>query len=240
MKQLFKNLLRTFGYDIVKMPYPGSLDRHVQELLNLFEVNCVFDVGARHGEYGAWLRSIGYRGRIVSFEPVAESFRILRRQADGRGDWRPHNLALGSKSESKPISVMQGDALSSFLAPNAYNRAQFGPDSKIVATEEVRVETLDNVFDECVAGLDGPRCYLKIDTQGWDLEVIKGAARSLQYVRVLQSEVSVQKIYDAMPSWFEAIGIYNGLGFCVSGLYPVKYEESRTVIEFDCVLVRKK
>jgi hypothetical protein len=97
---------------------------------------------------------------------------------------------------------------------------------------------LDEIFDDLVEGVSQPRVYLKLDTQGWDVEVFAGAAGCLDRVVAMQSELSVQPLYEGMPSYQEALEVYSAAGFEVSGMFPLVRDAALRLIEFDCVLVR--
>jgi hypothetical protein len=78
------------GYDVVRYPDPtGSIGPHLLALLERTRVDCVLDVGAHWGAYGMLLRKAGYRGDIVSFEPVSSSASELDRSSldAGVGCW---------------------------------------------------------------------------------------------------------------------------------------------------------
>lgn len=238
MKKLIKSILGHFGYDLVRLPYPGSLGRHLQQIFRESGINLVCDVGARHGEYSSELRGYGYRGWIASFEPVTENFKIItaNRQADPR--WRGFNMALGAAPAKLKINVTAGSAMSSFHKPNEYARSEFTQDSVIKHTEEVDVQPLAAMLPKLKELVPDPRIYLKLDTQGFDLEVLKGAESVLPHVHALQSEISIKPIYESMPPYAEAISAYQSHGFELAGLYPVHTDKCGAVIEFDCIMIR--
>jgi len=82
-----------------------------------------------------------------------------------------------------------------------------------------------------------PRVLLKIDTQGWDLEVLTGAKRCAQDIAVMQAELSVKPICEGQPSWTDFITVAKDLGFELAGLYPVNQDTSGAVIELDGIFV---
>src|SRR5699024_4540372 len=82
------------------------------------------------------------------------------------------------------------------------------------------------------------RLYLKMDTQGFDLEVFAGLGERSQDIVAMQSEVALLLIYQQMPRMPEAIATYEEAGFEISGLYPITRQPDGRVIEYDCVLVR--
>jgi hypothetical protein len=81
------------------------------------------------------------------------------------------------------------------------------------------------------------RPYLKLDTQGFDMEVLRGGSECLSTVRALQTEASVIGIYKGMPTYMETISYLNERGFHLSGLYPVGRDSSLRLVEFDCVMI---
>ena len=81
------------------------------------------------------------------------------------------------------------------------------------------------------------RPYLKIDTQGYDLNVLMGGAESLRQFVALQTEASVLALYKDMPSWRQVVDYLSGAGFELSGMFPVVSDEQMRLIEFDCIMI---
>lgn len=208
-------------------------------LLKQFEVNCVLDVGANAGQYGLGLRRAGYLGDIVSFEPVGGAYAGLREAAAGDPAWSVYNFALGSADGENTIHVTSNSDLSSLLTPNAYSRRRFDEKIRVVGTERVSVRRLDSVLGEVTGHIERPRIFLKMDTQGYDLEAFAGLGECVGRIVGLQSEVSALPIYDGMPRLLEAVRVYESHGFELAGMYPVGWDKpTGRVLEFDCVMVR--
>lgn len=237
MKSLIKQLFNTFGLDVVQLPHPDSLGRHLSNLFDRKSVNFVIDVGAHHGEFAKFLRGIGYKGIIHSFEPVKESFLQLQNNASGDVNWFTHQIALGASSQRKNIHVSDSNVMSSFLNTSSFARDQFKKDSVVLYEEEVTVERLDLVFSSLIGKIETPQCYLKLDTQGWDLDVVEGSSACLKYFCAMQSEISFKPIYEGMPTYMKSIETLAKLDFVVSGMFPVKHDVNGAVIEMDCVLI---
>jgi FkbM family methyltransferase len=238
--KLHKAAARLAGWELqhIRKDHP-TLEAHLRQLLPKLGIDCVLDVGANQGQYGYSLRKAGYRGRIVSFEPVKETFHILKSHADKDGNWRVNNFALGAKAGESAIHVTRATILSSVREPNAFSKDKYALGIPVVRDEKVKIYTLDEVFEECLAGLKAPKVFLKMDTQGFDLQVFAGAKRSLPRIAGLQSEISIQPIYEGVPDYLEALGVYTKAGFVISGLYPVSRDrETLALIELDCVMRR--
>lgn len=228
---------RRYAFDQDKALMRYLLAEHVAAILAMYRVNCVVDVGANKGQYGQMLREAGYRGRIVSFEPVPETFARLQEAAADDPDWTVHQLALGREDGSITMNVVPG-TLSSVLPTTEFGAARY-PRFAAATTVEVPVRRLDGLLDEILAGLRKPRPYLKLDTQGYDLEAFAGAGDRITQFVGMQSEVALLKIYKGMPGMAEAIRVYRAAGFGVTGLYPVSRQSATgRVLEFDCVMVR--
>lgn len=211
--------------------------RHIASLLRHYRANCVIDVGANIGQYGQQLRAYGYEGRIVSFEPVAAMADRLRQVAEGDPDWRVYTLALGREDRTDTINVVYG-SMSSLLGPTDFGNTRYKRFQK-TRTQEITLRRLDGLLDEALAGIDDPRPYLKLDTQGFDLEAYAGAGERIREFVGMQSEVALMQIYEGMPRMDEAIRTYEADGFEVTGMYPVTREErTGRVLEFDCVMAR--
>jgi len=217
--------------------------KHVAWTLERFEVDVVLDVGGNIGQYGKSLRAEGYTGHIVSFEPVPQFFEKLQNAASGDDAWTVHQMGLGAEDGSLPMRVQR--SLSSMLDNTDFGRQrfksmrEFGDDEPI----EVPVYRLDSVLDDVLAplrekGIENPRIYLKMDTQGFDLEVFAGLGERTQDIVAMQSEVALLLIYQQMPRMPEAVAAYEEAGFEISGLYPITRQPDGRVIEYDCILVR--
>jgi FkbM family methyltransferase len=240
LKRLTRTLTRRFGYDLVRYQGSSSMSSHLSILFPKFGINCVIDVGGHFGEYGRMLRENGYDGRIVSFEPVEMNHAKLLAASSRDKYWIVKNLALGEHDGESTILVTEGTGLDSFLTPSEYGRSALGNAMHVARQENVRVATLDAMFAECVDGIDLPRVYLKLDTQGWDINVLKGATDSIGKVSAMQSEVSVKALYEGMSGWTESLSYIQGLGFEMSGIFPVLQDPEFRAIELDVVMVRAR
>lgn len=211
-------------------------DEHVPWVLRRLRANVVLDVGANVGQYATRLREAGFRGRIVSFEPVSETADALRRAAAGDKRWFVRQHALGQEDTTAEIHL--AGTMSSLLGASEFGR---GWKAKLEdqQTETIEVRRLDGVLDEALAGVRNPRVFLKMDTQGFDLDVLRGAGDRLAEVVGLQSEVACLQLYDGMPRLPEQLTAYEAEGFELSGIFPVsRHIRSMRVIELDVVMVR--
>lgn len=202
----------------------------LKRLLDAHAINCVLDVGANRGQYASELRGIGFCGRIVSFEPVPSEFKVLSDSFRDDTNWKGYQLALGSTDGSATITVPRLTVLSS-LRPLIR-------DEPGARTEVVEVRRLDRILESAIEGVPTPNVLLKMDTQGFDVEVFKGAEGCLGSIRALQSEISIQPLYEGMPHYLEALRIYEDSGFELHDLTVVARNEDGGLQELNCFMVR--
>ena len=234
---------RSLGYEIVPLREMRERDfaLHLRELLLRLEIDCVLDVGANVGQYHDFLRDrVLYDGKIVSFEPVARHVDLLQARAREDADWHVEGYALGAEDEQKAINVMVSDQFSSFLEPDHRQVKEFSDLNVASAQEAVAVRSLDTVLPALQERLGFRRPYLKLDTQGYDLEVLRGAGRSLPTVRALQTEASVLGIYKGMPGYLDTLRRLDELGFDITGMYTVSRDTALRLVEFDCVMINRR
>lgn len=224
------------GYELIKEAKSPSLRSHLARVFDRYRIDTVLDVGANHGQFGAAIRSNGYRGAIYSFEPVTASFERLAQVAAKDDRWHVFKLGLGDRPGRQIINIARSSDLCSLLAPNDFGRLEF-PKIEADEQESIEIDTLDHFLAEQELPTDAG-IFLKMDTQGYDLKVFEGAAHSLGRIAGMLSELSLSPIYENAPHYLESLAAYEARGFRVSGLYPVSRNSDLAVIEVDCVLIK--
>lgn len=239
-RRLATRLARRAGVYVTKDPFAILYDEHLARMLSALRVNCVLDVGAHIGLFGSLLRRIGYGGLIVSYEPVADNFARLLENSSSDPLWRARQLALGAADDELDIQLFAGTTFHSLLAPNEYGRTQFPQKLREDRTERVRVRRLEDVLAEELRDIPEPRVFLKVDTQGYDREVIRGLGGGIDAIVATQVEMSVHPIYERVTnSYADFLSELQGLGFMLSATFPLQYAaDGITLLEFDCLLCR--
>jgi FkbM family methyltransferase len=219
-----------------------ELALHLQEVFDVYGVDAVLDVGANEGQFQSLLRAdVGFTGRIVSFEPVAELGKKLNADALNDEAWTIHTCALGSFDGEQPLNVTHALVMSSFLQPRVEApHPRIAELSVVVRQENVSVRRLDTLWPQLWNGREPRRPFLKIDTQGWDLEVLEGATGVLASVPALLTELSVLPIYTDQPGYRVMLDRIQALGFALSGIFPVVRDRGCRLIEMDCVFVNER
>ncbi len=233
---------RRFGFELTRYPTPTSYEWHLRTLLDYEEINCVIDVGANRGQSASLLRQLGYQGFIVSFEPVPEAYRELRQKFENDARWRGFELALAARDGVKAFHVAHGDAqASSFLPFNERGPRRWGHDHTVRETMDLETRRLDGLWDACTEGIETPRVLLKMDCQGFDLEVFEGAKGKLGHIVAIQSELALEQFYDGMTHFSDAVRKYEDEGFDAVGFFPLarKAPDYLRVVELDCLFMRR-
>lgn len=239
MKQFVTQGAKRFGYEIIPCWRTERLGfaRHLAKLFDHLKIDCVLDVGANKGQYRDFIRmEVGFDGPIISFEPVRSTFQILAERARGDHNWEVKNCALGEHDGDMEINVMASSSLTSFLKPDQNHLSL--ENNVIVDKETVVIRRLDTLARELDL-IASNNCYLKMDTQGYDMQVCNGGGEFLKRVKALQSEMSVIPIYHGMPDYMKSIQHLESLGYALSNMFPVRLGNDLELVEFDCVMVRQ-
>jgi FkbM family methyltransferase len=169
----------------------------------------VIDAGAHHGNYARVFAHVLPQAKILCFEPLPETYRILVERTAANPRISPHRVALGSKVQRSVMNVSGVDQASSLLQMND-THTELWPESANVSTADVVVTTLDHFLESHPLSGD---LFLKMDVQGFELELLKGATRSLGQVRVIRFEASFVPLYLNAPKFSEICAFLETRGF---------------------------
>jgi FkbM family methyltransferase len=245
--QAVRDALHKIGWDITRWPRrpdDSVMDWMLRSVIETLNINCVLDVGANKGQFGQLLRSMDYKGRIVSFEPSPTSFETVSRLATHDGSWLTRQVGLAAKPGTATLHMHDTSAFDSLHA--SLQKSEL-PDSIGAypgytgqGAVTVQLSTLAAEFAEAVSGINSPKVLLKSDTQGHDLEVIAGAQGISQQVAAVLVELSVQAIYEEQPYMTRVMDSLKDEGFVPVAFQPVtrSFDELH-VVEFDGLFLRQ-
>jgi FkbM family methyltransferase len=193
--------------------------RQLAKQLDSRRIDVVFDVGANSGQFAASLRSAGYKGRIVSFEPLSKPFEILKGRASKDPLWDCRQGALGDLEGTIAINVAGNAGQSSSALPMMEAHQDACPQANYIGTEEVPIHRFDSIAQEFLRPTDS--CFLKIDVQGFEKQVLAGSRSTLNDGCVgMQLELSIVPLYEGCMLIREAIDLAYSMGFTLTGLLP--------------------
>jgi FkbM family methyltransferase len=237
VRSFAQNLFQRLGWDVRRTAYPSSEEVLLGRFLTVARPTTVFDVGANIGQYGLSLRKCGFTGRIVSFEAIPSVHARLSARAAGDPDWTVAACCALGRAQGEARINLARNSVSSSLLPMHDAHLKAAPDSKFIASETVRMERLDDIARPLLPK-DG-RLFLKVDTQGYEEEVLAGADLVLKSVSAMQLELSVVPLYQGAPSLRRILELCDGLGFHLYGLIPGFYEEkSGRLLQMDGLFLR--
>jgi FkbM family methyltransferase len=204
------------GVDVVPYRHTRHPIARRLRLMSQHGIELVLDVGANGGQCGRFLRNIGYAGRILSFEPLSTAFAALQKEIEGDPSWEARRAAVGDRRGTAVLNVAGNSESSSFLPMLPAHLAAF-PESRYVAQEEVPMTTLADIISELPKG---PGLFLKIDTQGYERQVLEGAGAALSEIRGVQIEMSITALYEGEMIMPAAMTFLAERGFVLMSLEP--------------------
>jgi len=187
-----RKMVRRCGFDVVHFnPLKPLLEKH--------QIDLVLDVGANEGQSYQLFRQAGYAGKIVSFDPNPKVFAGLERL--GGRDWEKQRLALSSAS---------GEAEFFATCETGWSGLHRNLSLPTVETFKVRTERLDRIWN-----WNASRAFLKIDTEGHDLEVVRGASGVMDKIRLIMVEAVLNPRYEGEPIHYQVVTAMHEFGFDV-------------------------
>lgn len=233
VRQVIKKVLWRAGWDLVRFnPSTHPLARRAR-LLHNYQIDVVLDVGANTGQYAKQIRDLGYKGQIVSFEPLSSALAELREAAQQDNNWLVRGHACGIIDGERPLNVAANRQSSSFL-PMRARHVEICPGSQYVGTEVVLVKRLDSIFDEVTT--PGAKTWLKLDVQGFEMQVLDGAAGILNRIEAIQAEISLEPLYDGEGTLGNILSFMEHSGFFLVGIESYLSEPATShLLQVDCI-----
>jgi FkbM family methyltransferase len=181
------------------------------KLIHDCRITTLIDCGANCGQFVEHLRGSGWSGQVFSFEPLAKEFLILKNKAEAVEGWTAFPYALGEERGEAEIQIA-GNSYSSSLLEFSDGFKKLRPDASPVGTEIIQVRRLDDFIDEEGLTFAGP-ILLKLDVQGFELNVLRGADEFLNRVSLVQTEMALIPSYENAPNFAEVKAFLNDRGF---------------------------
>jgi FkbM family methyltransferase len=235
---ILKSCFRAVGLEVQRLKGANTEDAILTNLFRLSRPVALLDVGANAGQYAEKVRGLGYGGTIVSFEAIPE----VQRQLAGKAAKDPRWVvapcaAVGRQDGEIEINVAANLASSSVLAMRD-RHLEAAPESAYIGKQLVRMARLDELARPLVPAAGD--LMLKIDTQGYEMEVLAGAGGLLDRVVALQLELSLVALYENAPTLASMVSFVEGLGYEMFNIAPgFKQERDGRLLQADGFFVRK-
>jgi FkbM family methyltransferase len=232
IKRAFNSLV---GIEIVKYP-TDELDRRIK-LIENYNIDVILDIGANIGQYGGEMRNLGFKGELLSFEPMKKAFSILEKNASKDKNWKVFNYSIGERNGETIINIAK-NSVSSSLLENLPQLTESAPEAAFVEKETIEIKKLDSIFESL--NLNGKNVYLKIDTQGYEEMVLIGAEKSLELITGIQIEMAFIPSYEGSITFDKMKTKLNDLGFHLMALENGFYDKKTgKQLEIDGIFYKK-
>lgn len=238
IKKSIRKAIRLSGFDLTYLTPMSNPNLQLLRSLEKFKIDLVVDIGANTGQFASELRGVGYKGKILSFEPLSKAHSALLQASSGDAAWTVFDrCAIGDHDGDIEINISENSVSSSLLPATELNT---GADAKTVyvGVEKVAIRKLDTVLP---AFLDESKStFLKIDTQGFEWQVLDGAENILSGITGVMCELSLEVLYKDQRLWKEVIQRLESKGFSLWSINPVFVDprDGRT-LQIDATFFRK-
>lgn len=215
--KLRRRIAWALGYDLLRIRKSSSSEALTRQLMMKAQPSLVFDVGGNEGQFAhEALTSPGHH-KVVSFEPLSQAHAILEAKAKSVDRWQvAPRCAIGDEKSISKINISSFSGSSSLRGMNE-THLKAAPTTAYCGEESVDVLRLDDIGKGYIEPRD--RIYLKVDTQGYEKNVLDGATDIMPQVVAMQVEVAFAELYNGETLAFDLIPevLAQGLslfGFC--------------------------
>ncbi len=199
-------------------------------------LNYILDVGANSGQFSKAAIAFYPEAKIDAFEPLPNLFPKTAKKFKNSKNINIHNLALGNENGKIKFNQNEYEHISSILEINSENIHY--PKQLITSPQiEVEIKTLDSFLADKELP---PLTLLKLDVQGYEMEVLKGATKAVEKIDYIILEANLEQLYINQPSFTEMNNYLTGIGFELQGMLDFNLGFKNKYIEIDLLFKKKK
>lgn len=237
LNRLLHGVLHPLGLDLRRWHPERQEHPRVKRILDQLKIRTVLDIGANTGQFAQQLRATGFTGRILSFEPQADAHLALTAAAAADKEWTiAKRCALGD-TEGSMTMHRADNSVSSSLLPMLGSLAEAAQGARTVGQEMVPMLRLDQHPDLAVITGD---VFAKIDTQGYELHVLRGAEQIMPRITGILVEASLVPLYDGQPLLAEVVAFLDAHGFAIIDLLPeFQHPQHGQMLQVDLIATKK-
>jgi len=235
MKLMILSFFKKIGFIVKLNNAKNNEELLIHYLIREKNVSKIIDIGANKGQFAESIFKRNKHLRVVSFEPLPEAYKILAQKVAQNNHWESYNCAIGSDSSESTIYVSENSHSSSLLKINQ-NHLTAEKSAKVVKEETVSVKLLSDVIKSDVK----ETLMLKIDTQGFELEVLKGSIDLFSKVELIIVELSFVQLYDQSAKFSTVINFLEEYGFILYQIFPeFTNQTTHQLLQANGVFVKK-
>jgi len=179
----------------------------------------IIDIGANIGQFASHARVAFPNAQILSFEPIEDCFQQLKAGFSNDPNFKAFNCAIGKSSRKSTFHYNDYAPSSSILEISTTHISHF-PKTAHSTTTTIEERMFEEVVD--IGSIAAP-CLIKIDVQGYELEVIKNNGAMLKAADAVIIETSFKQLYKGQPLFDEVYNEMTKLGFVYGGSYDQLY-----------------
>lgn len=197
----------------------------------------VIDVGANEGQFAQDLINKGYTGEIISFEPLSAEHQRLTLRAQKHPSWIVGARCAIGEENRQTVIYRAGNSYSSSLLKIDPHHTRTAPHLATIGAEDILVQRLDacrEVTCETTGAL-----FLKLDTQGFELHCLRGAAGLMPRIMGMIIECSLVSLYEGSPLFTDILDFVRTQGFHLHDLIPGYQSPSGHMLQVDIIVLRQ-
>ena len=233
IKKIINTILKPFNIKLIRYRKPRLLT-----IIERFNINLIFDIGANDGEFAKTILNGGYKGRIASFEPTSDAYKSLKVNASKYSNWIVYDqAAVGDENSMIEINIAGNNAASSSILQMGEIHKESAPESKYIGVENVKQIKLDSIFKKYFNNED--QVMLKIDVQGYEEQVLLGIQKYIKDIQIIKLECSLVSLYEKDKTFEFYFDWMKELGYTLYDIEPghVNIKKGQ-LLQFDAVFVR--
>jgi FkbM family methyltransferase len=238
MIYLVRNIAKLFGILIIRDTPFNTLEKQLSIVFKLLKIDVVFDIGANEGQFAREIRQHGYRGNIISFEPLTSARKSLLSFASRDLDWQVHKQSvIGDRDGEIEINIA-GNSVSSSVLPMLESHSSAAVGSAYVGSERVPIFKLDSIANRYLE--KNSNLFIKIDTQGYEWQVLDGARETLKRAQGVLCELSLVPLYHEQRLWRDIVDRLDQQGFMLWALQKgFANPKTGQSLQMDGIFIRK-
>jgi len=230
--------LSLFNLRIEKISKNERIEDVLSFLLSKLKIDTTLDVGANEGQFAKKLRNIGYKEKIISFEPLSKVFYNLKKESDKDKNWQVVNIAVGDQ-DGETIINESNYSLSSSILPMSKLHLEAKKNSNYIGKQKASIKKIDTFIDS--ENLIKNNLFLKIDTQGFEYQVINGSIKNLKNIRAILCELTLVELYEGQRLWLEIVELLAANNFEIWSLEKgFQNSKNKQILQIDCIFLNKE
>jgi FkbM family methyltransferase len=238
VSRLFNTMLRLCGFEVRRYySLREEIRRGKYRWLRDIGILSILDIGANTGQFAVMMNTIFPEATIHSFEPLHDCFLELKNKQSHISSLQCYNIALGEINGKTSIHRNEFTASSSILSTKE-DLVSIFPETAKSDIETIEIATLDSMLE----GRSLPKRILaKLDVQGYEMNVLRGAINTLPKVSVIIVETSFFELYDSQPLFREVYEFLDGNGFDYCGSFDqIPSRANGAILQQDAMFINRK